>query len=75
MLHARLPRSSASSGRTALAALVAMVESLPIRLPARAGGEALRADWAPRGYDRTDIEILEWIASHRGGRHGRFFGQ
>ncbi len=73
MLHARAPRSPASSGPTALAALV---ETSPVRAPARAT-DVSRVDWAPGGYDRTDIAILEWIAAHRGGRpaRGRFFPQ
>jgi hypothetical protein len=47
--------------------LVAMVETSPVRVPARTN-EMARAHWVPAGYDRTDIEILEWIASHRRGR-------
>ncbi len=61
------PRSTqpvpAPDATTGVAALIALVEESQIL--ARAPSPA---NWAPSGYDATDIRILEWIASHRGGR-------
>jgi hypothetical protein len=54
---------------TGVAALVACIESSPIRACAPQGSPS--CDWAPAGYDDTDIRILDWIASHRRGRHAR----
>ena len=63
MTHPRPTRLAdtpeASSG---VAALIALIENSQIlqRAPEP-------ANWAPAGYDATDIRILEWIASHRRG--------
>ena len=43
-----------------VAALIARIEGSDI-LPR----DSQRTNWAPAGYDETDIGILEWIASHR----------
>jgi len=68
MTHARSTRSLAiPTGPKALASLVATIGASPIRLPARSA----RRGSAPGGYDRTDLEILDWIASYRRGPHRR----
>ncbi len=54
-------RAAAPDAPAGLAALIARIERSPIL----AGEGAGRSDWAPPGYDETDIRILEWIASHR----------
>jgi hypothetical protein len=72
MIHARSPRPPAIlPGAIVLATVVAMIEASPIRVSPRSAGRASRTDWAPLGYDARDIEILDWIASHRRGPHGR----
>jgi len=43
-----------------VAALIARIEGSDI-LPR----DSQLTNWAPPGYDATDIRILEWIASHR----------
>ena len=44
------------------AALVARIDDSPILT------DPQPADWAPAGFDATDIRILEWIASQRRSR-------
>jgi len=51
--------ADAPEATSGVAALIARIESSSIMTAAKA------ADWAPAGYDATDIRILEWIASHR----------
>jgi hypothetical protein len=71
MTHARSTRSQAfAAGATALASLIATIEASPIQVSARSARRASRA--APSGFDRTDTEILDWIASHRRGSYRRF---
>jgi hypothetical protein len=61
MIDPRPTWSAAAPDATAgVAALIALIESSQIL--ARA---AQPANWAPPGYDATDIRILEWIGSHR----------
>jgi hypothetical protein len=60
-------RAAAPDPAAGLAALIAHIERSAIR----AGESAASPDWAPPGYDETDIRILEWIASHRRARHAR----
>jgi len=59
--------AAAADAAAGLAALIARIERSPIR----AGERAALPDWAPSGYDATDIHILEWIASHSRARHAR----
>ena len=42
----------------AVAALAARREGFPVN-------SACNSNWAPPGYDATDLRILEWITAHR----------
>ena len=56
------PSADASEATSGVAALIAHIErSLIMTRTSQPAG------WAPPGYDATDIRILEWIGSHRGG--------
>ena len=60
--------AAAPDAPAGMAALVGRIAASPIL---GAQGAASGAAWAPPGYDAADIRILEWIASHRRGRHAR----
>jgi hypothetical protein len=60
--------AAAPDATAGVAALVARIAASPIL---SAQGAASGTSWAPPGYDAADIRILEWIASHRRGRHVR----
>jgi hypothetical protein len=64
--------AAALDATAGMAALVARIAASPILSAQGAtSGASSGAAWAPPGYDAADIRILEWIASHRRGRHVR----
>ena len=56
------PSRTAAVAPDAMATLVARIEGSQI------ASDVQPAEWAPAGFDATDIRILEWIASQRHSR-------
>jgi hypothetical protein len=50
------------SGSDILVPLLAQVRSVAARRPTSV---PVSPGWAPAGYDETDRQVLDWIASHR----------
>ncbi len=58
---------------SAAGAPIAAIDAAPVRRRSALGAvpRALSCDWAPAGYDESDLRILEWIASYRKRACGR----